>query len=191
MALYTNNFNNKGFTSPNTSKPIAGTCAVSAYNNRLKQAIATEDNLIPGEPALVKTSATQGNAGVLGNPNLLNASNGKSEISGFFVQSPSDYVADGSEAGTIQKNQTPYIALLGSGVELYLAIKSADAINKNVASLNLKWDDTNKELVAEADATLAIQGLKIVSNVVDGLRIKKDGDKYIYEVCALVKVLLS
>lgn len=188
-------FNGK-YLRPNSAKPIAGWCAVTAFKRPLVECKIASAYAVPGTPVYVTTadSASASNAGVGLNPNVQSADGlSVSAISGFLVVSPTDVQPTGEDAAYAIKNQISQVALLHSGAELYLPINAADLQSKDVVNTTLYWDSTNKYLTTTSSSNTEVPGLMIMSQVVDGVKIvKADADTAaVYEECSVVKVKLA
>lgn len=190
---------NGKYLRPNSAKPIAGVCTLTAYKRPLVQAKVSSDYAIPGTAVSVTTSAAgETNAGTNLNPNVL-VLDGKTAVtattfSGFVVSSPTDVQPEGSKGAFAIKNQIVDVALLGSQAELYLPIKTGEGNSINVASAAVYWDATNNELTTtKKDTNIAIANLRILSQIVDGVKLKFNSSSNTaeYEDCKVVKVKLG
>ena len=189
---------NDKYLRPNSAKPIAGVCTLTAYKRPLVQAKVSSDYAIPGTAVSVTTAAAgETNAGTNLNPNVL-LLDGKTAVkaatfSGFVVSSPTDVQPEGSKGAFAIKNQIVDVALLGSQAELYLPIKTGEGNNINVASAAVYWDATNNELTTTEGTNIAIANLRILSQIVDGVKLKFNSSSNTaeYEDCKVVKVKLG
>lgn len=189
---------NGKYLRPNSAKPIAGVCTLTAYKRPLVQAKVSSDYAIPGTAVNVTTAAAgETNAGTNLNPNVL-VLDGKTAVtaetfSGFVVSSPTDVQPEGSKGAFAIKNQIVDVALLGSQAELYLPIKTGEGNGINVASAAVYWNATNNELTTTKDTNIAIANLRILSQIVDGVKLKFNSSSNTaeYEDCKVVKVKLG
>lgn len=195
---------NGKYLRPNSAKPIAGVCTLTAYKRPLVQAKVTSDYAIPGTAVSVKTATAGGetNAGTSLNPNVL-LLDGKTAVtaetfSGFVVSSPTDVQPEGSKGAFAIKNQIVDVALLGSQAELYLPIKTGEGANANVVPSAIYWDITNNYLTTTKGGSddagiFAVNGLRILSQIVDGIKLKFNSlsNTAEYEDCKVVKVKLG
>lgn len=190
----TGNFNGK-FMRPNSSLPIAGQVASTAFNRCLIEAkIATNNGtLIQGQGVVVTSGQTASvNAGSNLAPNVLTATKSTTSADGIVVESANSVVLQGNDFPQFLDNQVARVALFGSGAEVYLPINST-AIT---ASGLLYWDTANQELNRAAAVptsnAVAVNGV-ITSQVVNGIKGKVDtanGNKVTTESCYVVKVKL-
>lgn len=193
MALEINkvgNYNGKSFLGSNSSKPICGHFLRDLFRGEISQAkVSTTDVVFAGCPVEVKndniTTGTS-NAGKGLNPNVLSITKkatADAEVSGFVLESPTDILQFGETAPRPLQNQVTNIALLGSGVEVYLP---ADAALVGIAmNSKLKWDFTKNALVVDVAGTITP-----LSPVVDGVKYKEDSGSAAFEDCKAIKVRL-
>ena len=191
MNLFPNPQFNNSFLSGNTAKPIAGVCTRTAYTRPLKQAQVSE-TLVQGTAvnltnALTKANSKSVNAGGLNEglaPNVLTATANEAEVSGFIVDSPNMVLLDGDYAPAARAGQVVYVAFIGSGAELYLP---CDNSLVNVAP-NEAVEIQNG--VLKKAVGNGISGITIMSQVVDGVRFKVNGDTIEQEDTPVIKVKL-
>ena len=166
------NYNNKSFLGNSSAKPIAGVITRALYSFSISQAklsITGDENVYAGEPLKITSS------------------NG-TDIEGFLAVNPTDVLDYGDEAPFARDTQIVNVGLLGSGVEMYLPV-AADVVGLAV-NADVEWDSINSVLKKKATGTAL--GVKIISPVVDGVRIKKStsSNVVVYEDCKVAKVRL-
>lgn len=199
MDLFSMPSYNGKYLRPNTAKPIAGVCTLTAFKRPLVSAKVVSDYAVPGTAVAVKTAAAgaETNAGRNLNPNVM-LLDGKTKVtagtfSGFLCVSATDVQPDGSKGAFAVKNQIVDVALLGSGAELYLPIDAAPADRNVVTALN--WDTATNKLTVRvvSNTVLAVTGLKVLSQVVDGIMLKYTAasNTATYEETSVVKVRLG
>lgn len=155
---------NGGFVGSSSFKPIAGQVLRNIYSFKLNQAkVADAANLVAGQPVKL-TNANGGVAGAGLSPNVLLAENitEATDISGFVIESPSDVVEIGGKVPKPQAGQVVSVALLGSGVEIYLPCDDS-LQNVNINS-KASWDKDIGKLKKDPAGTISILG-----GVVDGI----------------------
>lgn len=172
-------YNNK-YMSPNSAKPIAGVCTLSAFTRPLKQVKVMDAYIIPGRPAVInikEDSSTNvtANAGMNLSPNVMFATSSvTTAFNGWVLSAPTDVLDEGDEYPAARQNQITYAALTGSGAEFYLPcndnVRTFDPANlSNV----IKWDTANNELIYEATGSVAnhilVEGITLLSQVVFGV----------------------
>ena len=155
---------NGGFVGSSSFKPIAGQVLRNMYIFKVNQAkVGDTANLVAGQPVKL-TNANGGTAGAGLSPNVLLAENitDATDISGFVVESPSDVLEIGGSVPKPQPGQIVNVALLGSGIEIYLP---CDDTLQNV-NINSKasWDKDTGKLKKDPAGTISILG-----GVVDGI----------------------
>lgn len=191
MALEINkvgNYNGKSFLGSNSAKPICGHFLRDLYRGEISQAkVVTDDIVFSGCPVEIKNSAyTTSNAGKAMNPNVLSITKkatADGEVSGFVLEAPTDILQFGEVAARPLKNQVTNVALLGSGVEVYLP---ADASLVGIAmNSKLKWSFDDNALKVDATGTITPLGV-----VVDGVKYKEDNGAVVFEDCKVIKVRL-
>lgn len=191
MALNINsigNYNGKSFLGNSSAKPICGIFLRDLFRGQIYQAkVNTDDLVYPGVPVTITNTNTKEGAGVELNPNVLSitaVATADASVSGFLLESPTDVMQWGEVAAHALKTQIVNVALLGSGVELYLPADSAlsgVAIGKN----NCVWDFTNKCVKVGADGYITILG-----PVVDGVTFVANGSSIEFKDTKVVKVKL-
>lgn len=193
MSMHTGNYNGH-FLGNNSAKPIAGVCLRDAYRGDLQQARVSYQFVVtafPGNPVTIvnEVDASTTNAGMSLNPNVLNITNSASshdDLSGFVVETPNMLQEEGDNVPFAIGFAVTNVALLGSGVEMYLPAGTALA-NTQVGGKTAIWDFTNKCVVPNTDTKVASY-LEVLSPVVDGVApVMEDG--YIeYKPTKVVKV---
>lgn len=165
---------NGGFLGSSSARPIAGHIARNMFIFRLNQAkVADGANLAPALPAKL-TNANGGKAGAGLSPNVLLAENATSadDISGFVVASPNDVLEIGGGVPKPQEGQVTFVALIGSGIEMYLPCD--DTLQNVNVNTKAKWDTTNNKLTKATDGDAGV--VSILGGVVDGVTYKISGD---------------
>lgn len=183
MTMFPINHYDKSFLSPNSAKPIVGVVANTAFKRPLLQAKVKEDGFTQGQPVVVKNLGMYGhmndNAGQGLAPNVLMAEKITTIISGFVVESPNMVYIDGEEGAQALANQVVYVALLGSGAEMYLPVKN-DVTNIDVVNEQLCWNIAEKYIekgAGDASTKLALAGVSVLSMPVAGLQFYYDDTK--------------
>lgn len=182
------NFTGKSFLGSNSAKPICGHFLRDLFRGDISQArVDTDDILCPGSPIQVKNSTgSVSNAGKGLNPNVLSISKlstSAAEVSGFLLESPTDILSFGETAARPYKNQVVNIALVGSGVEVYLPADDS-LLNIDVGS-KLVWDFTSNSLKVGAAGTITP-----LSPVVDGVRYVNGGGAISFADTKCIRVRL-
>ena len=188
------NYNNKSFLGNSSAKPIAGVITRALYSFSIAQAklsITGDENVYAGEPLKITSAGAAGgsSAGKGLNPNVLSASKSNgTDIGGFLAVNPTDVLDYGDEAPFARDTQIVNVGLLGSGVEMYLPV-AADVVGLDV-NADVEWDSTGSALKKKTTGTAL--GIKIISPVIDGVRIKKSTSSNVvgYEECKVAKVRL-
>lgn len=183
----TGKYNGK-FLRPNSAKPIVGHATITAFQTNLTQAKAGAE-LVAGQPVAVSTQASGTQAGSGLNPNVFVANAITDSISGFAIESDNFAVVDGAESSKALKGSIINVALLGSGVEVFLPCKSSEFQNF-VVGTPIFWSKTNGELTKTEDtsknATIALN-VAVLSNPVDSIKADLDGT---FKSCQAIKVKL-
>lgn len=194
MALNINgigNYNGKSFLGNSSAKPICGVFLRDLFKGSIYQAKVNTDTLVyPGAPITIKNTSSVSEAGAGLNPNVLSISavaTSDSEVSGFLLESPTDVMSWGEVAAHALKTQIVNVALIGSGVELYLP--AGDALNEiQLSANNLVWDFSNNCVkAADISAKGYITGL---SPVVDGVAFTINADAVEFKDSKVIKVRL-
>ena len=189
----TSGFNGK-FMKPNSSLPIAGSVASTAFNRVLIEAKIKTGGGVLLQGQGVTTSAEQTasvNAGSNLAPNVLTATKATTTANGIVVDSANSVVLQGDDFPQYLDNQIARVALFGSGAEVYLAVK-ADFIT---ATGSIFYNVANNELEKAATApanSVAFNGV-ILSQVVNGIKGVVDtqnNNKVTTQSCFVVKVKL-
>lgn len=182
------NYNGKSFLGSHSQRPICGMFLRDLYKGSLSQAkVGAGLKVYPGVPVQIKnqTSSTSAKNGL--NPNVLLitalAAKASVAISGFVLESPTDVLQFGETAPSAVEGQIVNVALLGSGVELYLPCKD-DALNIEMAK-RLDWDFDTGTLGVSASGTIIPLG-----PVVDGVKYVNTGGSIGYAVTKCIRVRL-
>lgn len=160
---------NNTFMSPNSSLPICGHNLRDMYLNKLVQAKVNIPILVPAMPVKVSNLSTKSNAGTGLNPNVLSVdmiAAATTEISGFSIASPTDFLLPGDEAPAARETQIAYVMLLGCGEDVYLPCDSSLA-GVQLDGILIDYDFTTNCLKKSAGA--AALPIKIKGPVVDGI----------------------
>lgn len=184
----TKGFNGK-FMRPNSSLPIAGTVASTAFNRVLTEAkVSTGGQPLFQGMSVSVAPAEGGNAGKNLAPNILVASNDTAKTAdAFIVDNANAVVLNGNDFPQVVDNQLVRIAMIGSGAEIYLPCDQAvvtDTTNP------LVWDRSTQKLTkaAAGGANQQVFTGIIMSQVVDGLKGKNDSGSITTESSLVVKV---
>lgn len=192
MALNMNavgNYNGKSFLGTHSQRPICGVFLRDLYKGALSQAkVGTGLKVYPGVPVQIKnqTNTTRSPKSGL-NPNVLLitalSAQGGAGISGFVLESPTDVLQFGEIAASALEGQVVNVALIGSGVELYLPCKD-DVLNVEVEK-KLVWDFAEQALGTGADGIVTPLG-----PVVDGIKYVNTGGSIGYAETKCIRVRL-
>lgn len=169
------NYNGQ-FIGNSSAKPICGQFVRSFQNgNQITQARIDAVEVVPGMPVCVKTNANAGLKADKGlNPNV-NYIVGKGSsagteannnvITGFLLESPTDLLLESDSVSAPVEGQIVDVALLGSGVQVYLPVNATDVAGGLLTTQKLAWDDASNALKKSANGNISIVG-----PVVDGVR---------------------
>lgn len=182
------NFTGKSFLGSNSAKPICGHFLRDLYRGDISQArVDTGDVVYPGAPIQIKNSAGSASGAGKGlNPNVLSVSKlaaSAAEVSGFLLESPTDILSFGETAARPYKNQVVNVALIGSGVEVYLP--ADDSLQNIDMRSRLAWDFASMSLKAAAAGTIAPLG-----PVVDGVKYVVSGGEASFADTKCIRVRL-
>lgn len=191
----TSGFNGK-FMRPNSSLPIAGTVASTAFNRVLTEAkVSTGGNIITqGMSVVVSNKQGSQTASVNGGsnlaPNVLTATYSTDTANAFIVDNANAVVLNGDDFPQVLDNQVVRVALIGSGAEVYLPCD-----NTVIGASNpIYWDVTNQKLISAEAASKPAKSVVftgvILSQVVDGIKSKISSGTVTTEPCSVVKVKL-
>lgn len=160
---------NNTFMSPNSALPICGHNLRDMYLNKLVQAKVNIPILVPAMPVKVSNLTDKSNAGAGLNPNVLSVdmiAAATTEISGFSIASPTDFLLPGDEAPAARQTQIAYVMLLGCGEDVYLPCDSS-LQGVQLDGILIDYDFTNNCL--KKSTTSAALPIKIKGPVVDGI----------------------
>lgn len=163
------NYNGKSFLGSHSQRPICGMFVRDLYKGSLSQAkVGPGLKVYPGVPVQIKNQTNTTWVAKSGlNPNVLLitalAAKGTVAVSGFVLESPTDVLQFGETAPSAVEGQIVNVALLGSGVELYLPCKD-DAYNIEMIK-RLAWDFDTGTLGVSTAGTIIPLG-----PVVDGVK---------------------
>lgn len=163
------NFNGKTFLGSNSSKPIVGHLFRDAFRGNVSQGkVATDDILYPGAVVAIsnKLNSTAANAGRDLNPNVFQITKlatAAAEAHAIVLVSPTDVLDFGEEAPRPRKNQIISIALIGSGVELYLPVDNS--VDNAAGNAKLAYDFAAKLFKVDGAGQISI-----LSSATDGLK---------------------
>lgn len=188
----TSGFNGK-YMRPNSSLPIAGTVASTAFNRVLTEVKVAADSTTLFQGMSVEISnKLDASASINGGsnlaPNVLSAKASTSKANAFVVDNANAVVLNGDDFPQVVANQIIRVAMIGSGAEIYLPC-DATVIG---ATNTIYWDCSKQSLVAAA--AKPANGVEftgtILSQVVDGIKGKNDSGTITSESCSVVKVKL-
>lgn len=182
----TKGFNGK-FMRPNSSLPIAGTVASTAFNRVLTEVkVDTKAKPLFQGMSVSVAPASGGNAGSGLAPSILVASNDVTKTAdAFVVDNANAVVLNGDDFPQVVDNQLVRVAMIGSGAEVYLPCEQTVATGTDP----LLWDKAKQVLSRGTPAAnqQAFTGI-ILSQVVDGIKGKNDNGTITTESCYVVKV---
>lgn len=193
------NYNGQ-FIGNSSAKPIVGVCLSDLYKGNVQQARVSPlfvGQAYQGAAVTIKNEAVTGTkAGEGLNPNVLEITayaTSQATLSGFILEAPNMLLPDSSfdAAPVAPAYAITNVALLGSGVEIYLPA-AANLVNAQVGSPSLVWDFTNKCVATPAKTTDPTY-LTAISPVVDGLIVKYDsttGNQAAFVAGKVIKVKL-
>lgn len=194
MNLFTTRGFNGKFMRPNSSLPIAGTVASTAFNRVLTEAkVSTNGNIVTQGMSVVVsnkqgTQTASVNGGTSLAPNVLTASYSADDANAFIVDNSNAVVLNGDTFPQVLDNQVVRVALIGSGAEIYLPCDNT-VIG---ASDPIYWDIENQKLVsaiAKPAKGVLFTGV-ILSQVIDGIKGKISSGVVTTDNCSVVKVKL-
>lgn len=182
------NYNGKSFLGSRSQRPICGVFLRDLYKGSLSQAkVGSGLKVYPGVPVQIKnqTSTTSANNGLNPNVLLITALAAKDSVatSGFVLESPTDVLQFGETAPSAVEGQIVNVALLGSGVELYLPCK--DAVLNIEMIKRLDWDFVAGALDVSATGTIIPLG-----PVVDGIKYVNSSGSIVYAETKCIRVRL-
>lgn len=119
------------------------------------------------------------NADVLEITALATTTSSVMTVDGFVLASNLDQVDADGGVGYAHAGDLVNVGLLGSGIEVWLPA-SADCANIAV-STGLYWDSTNAELDVPASGEKTITGLKVLSSLTDGYKLKENATSGLIE----------
>lgn len=163
---------NGSFLGSSSAKPICGKFLSDFYKLSLQQAILNiDDTVAPGIAVNIKNTAHSGTpAGAGLNPNVLTISsvaNTTEAFEGFLLASETDVLLDGDKAAHPVKGQIVNVAVLGSGIELYVPC-DASVGGKDITTA-VYWDVANNQLTTTADGNVLLD-VTMLSPVIDGVK---------------------
>lgn len=181
---------NGSFLGSNSSKPICAVASTDFYKLSIQQAILSIDDLVvPGTPVNIKNTATSGtNAGKGLNPNVLTISSVASAndaFEGFVLVSDTDVLYENDKAPHPVKGQVVNVAVLNSGIELYVPC-DATVADLDITTA-LYWDVTNNCLTTTQVGNVALS-IMVLSPVVDGVTFVANAGVCEYKNTKCVKV---
>lgn len=154
---------NGGFLGTSSFKPIAGHVVRDLFIFRLNQAKVTGGAIAPATPVkLVNSNGGKAGEGLSPNVFVASAPAATTDISGFLVASPNDVLEIGSGVAIAQEGQIAQVAVIGSGIEIYLPCDDT-LQNVNINS-KAEWDITSGKLKLSDTGNISIVG-----SVVDGI----------------------
>lgn len=183
------NYNGKSFLGSHSQRPICGVFLRDLYKGSLSQAkVGAGLNVYPGCPVQIKNQTNTTRVAKSGlNPNVLLitalAAKTTTPICGFVLESPTDVLQFGEVAPSAVEGQVVNVALLGSGVELYLPCKD-DALNIEMIK-RLDWDFGTGTLGVSAAGTITPLG-----PVIDGIKYVETSGAISYAETKCIRVRL-
>lgn len=195
MNLFANPKITGTFRGNNSASPIAGICTRTAYNRPLKEAKVEADMLI-GSAVTVSNNVsgaqtTAINAGTNLAPTTLIAKAATDAADGILVYGSNVVLEEGSTYPSYKANQIGYVALIGSGAEVYLACDNTCIVN-NVTNHGLVYDTTNN-IVKKGTAGTGLVDLSkctVLSSVVTGITSTKTGTAVTFKESPVIKIRL-
>ncbi len=161
---------NGQFLGASSAKPICGVALNLGYNN-IYQAKVGAEGLLAGQGVKISNTNTSFQAGAGLNPNVLTITGlaeSENGVDGIILSSGTDIVADnGSSAPVAQVGQIVDVAPIGSGVEVYLPCEAGVAGIQIGAKVY--YNVTNHTI--SNTGTDALEGVKVISPVVDGVKV--------------------
>lgn len=163
---------NNSFIGNSTAKPICGQFLRDIYKNNLYQAqVSTSETLVPGASVILTNTNSESGAGLDLNPNVLTITGENTDVTSgikaLLLESPTDVLADDATAATPVEGQIVNVAIIGSGVEVYMPC-DADMVGYTIGN-PVYWDVTTKTLKATAVDTAPEFKGAVLSPVVDGI----------------------
>lgn len=179
------------FIGASSASPLCGMPTnLSFAMTKMRQAQIKSDvtakTIFAGQPVIIDnrvgdpgTSQIKGfNADVLEITALATTTSSVMTVGGFVLCSDLDKVDTDGGTGYAHAGDLVNVGLIGSGIEVWLPA-SADCANIALTT-GLCWDSTNAELDVPASSELTI-GLKVLSSLVDGYKLKKNGTSGLVE----------
>lgn len=181
------NYNGKSFLGSHSQRPICGVFLRDLYKGSLSQAkVGAGLNVYPGCPVQIKNQTNTTRVAKSGlNPNVLlitALASGTAAVSGFVLESPTDVLQFGEVAPSAVEGQVVNVALLGSGVELYLPCNDT-ALNISMET-KLVWDFTTKGLIVGAGTITPL------GPVIDGVKYVETSGAISYAETKCIRVRL-
>lgn len=190
---------NGQFLGSSSASPIAGEFLNDIFAQAVIQAKVSIDDVAPGMPCSLSelqeiSKAADADYGL--NPNVVIIGTAGDDVkpSGFVLTSPTDVLLPGDSAPRPLKNQIANVALIGSGITMYLPVSSNSSTI--LPGGIVAWDDTGgsgteKEYGVIASSSITSQTFRAVGNPVNGRKfvINTDGSCSLAD-CKVIKVKL-
>lgn len=180
------------FIGANSAAPLCGMPTnISNAMTKIRQAQintgVTAKTVFAGQPVIIDnrvgnpgTSQLVGfNSDVLEITALATTTASVMTVGGFVLCSHLDQVDTDGGTGYAHLGDLVNVGLIGSGVEVWLPA-SADCANIALTQ-GLMWDSTNGELDVPPGSELTITGLKVLSSLTDGYKLKKNASSGLVE----------
>lgn len=187
---------NGQFLGSSSASPIAGEFLNDAFAQSVSQAKVTIDDVVPGRPCKLATlqDITAGIDADYGlNPNVFQISEAGDTTApnGFILTSPTDVLLPGDSAPRPLKNQVINVALVGSGVTVYLPVSIAS--DPIAPGQPVMWDTTGSQddYGIVGSSGLTSNTMRSVGNPINGRKfvINDDGSCSLVD-CKVIKVKL-
>lgn len=190
---------NGQFLGSSSACPIAGDYLRDIFSQEVIQAKVTVDDVAPGMPCSLselQEISKAADADYRLNPNTVIIGTAGDDVkpNGFVLISPSDVLLPGDEAARPLKNQIVNVALIGSGITMYLPVSSNSSTI--LPGGVVEWDATGgseseKEYGVIASSSVTSQTFRAIGNPVNGRKfvINTDGSCS-FQSCKVIKVKL-
>lgn len=191
---------NGQFLGSSSACPIAGDYLRDIFSQEVIQAKVSIDGVAPGMPCTTTTlqdisKAADADYGL--NPNTVIIGGAGDDVSplGFVLISPSDVLLPGDEAARPLKNQIVNLALIGSGITMYLPVSSNSGTI--LPGDYVAWDatggsGTEKEYGVIATSSVTSKTFRALGNPVNGRKFVIDSTTGLcsFQSCKVIKVKL-
>lgn len=188
-----------------TDLPLVGSVANASQANSLCQCIYnTDDALVAGDPVVALAAQAGANKYEMGGTNPINFSitkkattvtggAGTTDACGFCIVNSTDKPLPAGGFGVPYKGQMALFAPLGSGAMVWLEVHQ-DNVSDLQANLDANQQvtlDTTNGGIKKGSAGDALAGAKIMSNVVNGQKLVKEGEIYTIKPCNAILIKLG